>query len=494
MIFYFEDIVYNEELTPEVGVHWLFGGEPLKVEKIDDLTVKWIAAGPMPGMLQWLGRRYISPMAPKHFLSQFHIKYNPDAVEDAKTAGYESWVDHFYAYYNEWHIIQEYPERIPSLFSHVLVDKTTEYRHYEANPYYFKVDTTGQQLPYTDELHESFFGDTPILELKVIAGEIDQVAQGLERASYPLYLENRENGDYTFPFSPYAGAGHSFAFNVTHPDPVLREIFSNLKFRQAMSLSINREEVVEVVCLGLCEPMQAAPVHPTVSFAESWVFDYLTEYDPDRANQMLDEIGVERGPDGWRMRPDGEPLMLNIIIITAESTLWELVKEYWEDVGIQSQIKSMSWEAYRAILQENEQDVATHAPLGIVEPALYGNPLRFYPPFGDPALAAFTGLPWYDWQISGGEEGEEPPEEAKRLFDLSSQWKSSLPGSDEYMELGKEIVQVHMDNLWIIGITSGGEVGTVVSNRLGNVVEWPIQGYDFYRTYPFRPDQWYIKD
>jgi len=131
---------------------------------------------------------------------------------------------------------------------------------------------------------------------------------------------------------------------------------------------------------------------------------------------------------------------------------------------------------------------------GTSEAPLYSNPQSFIPPFGDPALGAMCGGPWYDWWASDGASGEEPPADVQKLFDLVGQWQITLPDSPEYASLGQEMTEIHMAYLWVIGTISQSPQPTIVSNRLGNVPEYKIQAYDYFRTLPYRTYQWYIME
>jgi peptide/nickel transport system substrate-binding protein len=277
----------------------------------------------------------------------------------------------------------------------------------------------------------------------------------------------------------------------------LREIFQNPKFSQAMSLAMDREEINQTLCFGLCEPRQGIPVHPTASFAEPEWFTYMTEFDPEQANALLDEIGLdERDSDGWRLRPDGERLIIfNVYLLqTGNPALHELTKDYWEDVGVKVELKEVSSEAYRTMVSSNEHDVATFTSGMTIEPALYANPHRLYPPFGDRALEPLCGAEWFDYWASDGATGTEPDADTLALFDLTDQWKSSPPGSEAYMSLGKQIVEIHRDHFWLIGTISNAPSLTIFHNRLKNVPEFTIQAWDYYRTYAFRTDQWFIRE
>jgi peptide/nickel transport system substrate-binding protein len=499
VLFWYNDIILNKDLTPAVPTHWVFGGEPMRMTKVDDVTVKINFAAPAPGFLTLAATTYIQMYAPKHFLEDKHLAYNADANAVAAAAGYSDWIAHFYSWHNDWqdavHHLSDVGYMPPKLESHVLVVETPEFQLFVANPFYFKVDTAGQQLPYIDEQHQSYAPDRELIELKIINGEIDVKAQSLVIGSLPLYQQNVERGNFSIQMPPGAGSGRIYTFNCTHKDPVLREIFSNPRFNEAMSLALNRAEINQTLNFGLSEPVQGIPVHWTASFAKPEWYAHLIEFDPARANQILDEIGLTRGSDGFRLRPDGRPLVVQILfpLQAGDTALHELAKEYWDAVGVRIELREVSTEAYRTIASGNDHDVAVFDSGTTTEAPLYANPFRLYPPFGDAALEPLCGGPWAEWRDTNGASGLEPPDDVKRLWDLTDQWKSQPPGTAEYTRLGQEIVEIHRKYMWLIGTVTPTPAVTVVSRSLGNVTPWTINAFEYYRTYPFRTDQWFFK-
>lgn len=492
ILFWYNDIALNKDLFPTTPAPWRQGDTAATFTAIDDQTFKVTFPNPKPGLLIYLANSPYNFWAPKHYMTQYHIAYNPQADAEAVALGFKSWVERFNLYWNQWSDLMDKPET-PTLDAYMLLTApTTEQRVRVANPYFYKVDTAGQQLPYIDTQEENFVKDSEVITLKIINGEVDMKAQSLTLANYPIYKENETKGDYTVQM-PGGFGGMIYAFNATHPDPVLRTLFNDIRFKQAMSLAINREEINELLYFGLAIPSQAVP-DPDTSFVEPWMVTYMAEYDPAKANSLLDEIGLVKGADGFRTRPDGTPL--NILMeysVQAENPkVNELVKEYWGAVGINVQLKEETTADLRANSATNTMDMGVWSYTFYSEPKLIGDPIRLYPSWGDGSMY-MSGKLWLDWYKSAGAEGEEPPAEVKELFSLVEQWNQTVPGTTEYVELGKQILTIDVNNLYLIGTVGKVPGPTIISNKLGNVPLFTVQSSDYSRTLPFRADQWYFK-
>ena len=493
--FWYNDIVLNPDLYPSTPSFWVYGGEPMQVEAVDDVTVKFKFAAPAPAFTTLLATTYTHEWAPKHFLKDLLPKYNPNADADAKAAGFDSWTARFIPlYYSDWEDAN-HQYGLPKLEAWIKVDETPEHQLFVPNPYYYKVDTAGQQLPYIDEVEEVYAAENELFELKIINGEIQYKAQSLQIGSLPLFQQNQDKGNYDIQMAQGAGNGRTYVFNATHKDPVLAQLFSDPRWNRAMSLALNRDEINKALCFDLCEPTGGAPVHRTVSFAKPEWFTKDIEYDPATANSLLDEIGLTKGADGFRLRPDGKPLVIHLIyaIQWGDPALHELAKEYWEAVGVKVELKEISTEAYRAMAASNDHDIQVTNSGTETEAPLYSNPFRLFPPFGDAALEPLFGAPWAEWHATNGAQGTEPPDDIKPLWDLTDKWKSSLPGSDDYIKLGQQLAQVQIDRGMIIGTITSPPVITIVSRNLVNVPTLSINAFEYYRTYPYRTDQWFFK-
>ncbi len=493
VVFWMDDIILNNEIHKATPSPW--GSVGSSVEKIDDVTVKFKFDKPFTGLLYYLGGggSYFVPWAPKHFFEQYHIKYNPNANEEAIKNGFDNWVQQFTSYWKKWKdaiVSSAYGLEVPTLGSHIrLKEPTIQRRVFVAKPYYFKVDTAGNQLPYID-YHDERFLDKGLWPLEIMNGNVDQKAQNMPLNIYPVLKEDEKKGGYTLQL-PLGMVGPTFIFNMTDKDPVLRKIYGDVRFRYAMSLAINRDEVNETLFLGLGTSEQALPQN--VPYVTEEDKKFMTEYDPARANKLLDEMGLKKGADGVRMRSDGKPLT-----ILWEYTLqyvWSaefpaLIAEYWQNVGVNVLLKEVNTQLCREKQKANTLDI-TSEWMAPYEPSMISSPQLFVVPYA--SFWPIMGTPWMDWKTSEGKSGEEPPSWVKRLWEIADEFKTTVPGSERYMELGKEMIALNFENLVVIGTLGEIPLITVVNNRMGNVPEWKVNSTYYGYAYPYQADQWYIK-
>ncbi len=496
IVFFVNDILGDETLTASVWGSWSAGDERVRAEKIDDLTVKIIFSQPNPIFLSYLATSgsYFTPWAAEHVLKQLHIKYNPNADIEAKAAGFEDWASRFKTFYNKWKdavTATEFGLQVPTLESHVLAEATDgQTRNFVANPYYFKVDTAGNQLPYIDRQNERFL-DTQIWTLEVISGNIDQKSQNVNLENFPIFKENEARGDYTVQLNS-GQIGPVLIFNFTVQDPSKKAVYADPRFRQAMSVAINREELNDQLFLGLASLDQAMPAG--IPFATEADRRFMTAFDPDLANKLLDDVGMtQRDADGFRMAPDG----------TSFKVFWEfslqftrspefpvLIAENWRTVGVNVLLKEIPTTLLRQKENLNELDISMEWDLPF-EWNLISEVVTYSPPWG--ASTPLTGKPWMTYWETDGAEGEEPPAWAARLREVGSLFQNAKQGSDEYNRLGAEMVKLNLENMVIIGTAGSVPQINVVSNKLANTPDWNLNAYRVGFAYPYQADQWAFK-
>ena len=497
ILFWYQDIILNDELTPVKPKQWMPGGEPMKVKKIDDYTIQLEFSVPHLTVIEVMSG-YVLCAYPKHYVKKYHIKYNAKADEIAREEGYDHWWQAF-----QWHsadpTLGEDGEDLnrPTVKPWVLkkVD-AAQNRYYERNPYYWKVDTAGNQLPYIDEVTLMSVATSEIVALKAMSGEITTAALGLDFSDYPVYKKNEEKGGYKICLYEPTGTGSAFsyAFNYTHKDPVLKKIFNDIRFRQATSLAINREEISKTVFFGKTSPYMAS-VPPTWTGFENWMATYYTEHNPQKANALLDEMGLKWDKEqNYRLKPDGKTLH-----IVAEYCLqWmgaypvkvlELIKEYWAKIGIKVTIKQVTEHFNFERMAANEHDLCPWNTDGAAETLARANyPLRLMPPWHW-ADIAMGGPEWRRWYDTKGKEGEEPPEVIKRIFNLADEWlATSRTEEEKYRKLTNELIALNVKGLYLIGTVRAIPWPVIIRNDVRNAVRegglW---------EYSTRPEQWFLR-
>ena len=493
VVFFFEDIVKNKEMSPDTTTEW--GLNPT-AEKIDETHVKVSFDEPFPGLLTYMATSgsYFATFAPKHHFAQYLPKYNPNADADAKAAGFENWVKAFDSYYDKWkdaETLTAHALTVPTLESHIIeVEPDTQHRVFKANPYYFKVDSSGQQLPYIDHHYERFL-NLDLQLLSILNGEADYKAQGLDLTQYPTLKEKEASGKYTVRMAN-GSIGPAMAFNITHNDQKLRSVYSDLRFRQAISHALNRAEINDVIYFGMGKPSQALPAQ--ISFATEADANYMIDYDVAKASALLDDMGMKKGADGMRTYPDGSPFTI-LWEYSTQMALPEYVKlvsDQLKAVGLKVNAKELTSAATRENAKAETSDINMEWDVPY-EPTLIADVSLYTPYYSE--ISPLFGVKWKQWWISNGASGEEPPAWAKRMFEIAKEWKTVVPGTERYMELGRELVKLNLENMTIVGTIGELPKPIIVSNRLHNVKpELGTAHFNFGYSYAFRADQWYIQE
>ena len=508
--FWYNDLILNPEIYEKTPSAWLWEGKPAKVEALDGTTVRFTLPVAAPGLLNRFAISFIQPFQPKHFLGRYMEKHNPDAAEIRKAEGFANVADAVNFYYgnSDWKDVpspilkdrakaESLPRSVvPTLESHILINDDSKGRRLVANPYFYMVDTAGNQLPYFNEISELYVPEKEVRNLKLVNGEVDYKMQNLFLEDFPLYKQNEGSGNYAVHLTPTVGESIYYAFNTGDPNPKLREIFNDRRFREAMSVAINRDELIDLVYLGQGVPMQATPAEPgTVEFLTEDHLRSATDFDPDKARALLAEMGLEDSDgDGTLEMKSGDPLIIQMFYANQGGPVknHELVAGYWDDVGVKVTLREISTDDYRTKGGQGDLSIASWRHANRAAPAISQDPFMFVPPFGD-RWQPGTGYDWANWMQTGGSQGTEPPEDVKRLYDLAEQFKTVPLGSAESNQIGKEVADIHLKNLWKIGLVGNTIAPVVAANHLGNFKPFEFATYDYYWAFPFRPYQWYFK-
>ncbi len=429
-------------------------------------------------------------IAPFHHLKQWHIDHNPDAQALAEEEGFETWGE---ALANHLELDSTFPSpqntEAIQLRPYTLIQAGETTQLYERNPYYYAVDPAGQQLPYIDQAQISLVDEEANM-LRILNGDVDYSSRfsGLSFSDFSLVKQNEEAGDYRVVLvTPDVGSMHTFHVNQTHTtDPVLADILRDLRFRQALSVSIDRDEMNDTLWLGQGVP-RAGTIASTARYYKSeWGEDHpFARFDPDLANSLLDEIGLtERNADGIRLMSNGEPLQLANVFYGGPLPVegWELVQEYWRDIGIQLDLREVDSELYWQLTFSPEYVLGARRLTNASEISADRGTLSgsFVTPLTGPSWAPL----WANWlqaelDISQGRStmadfpdglpGEEPPAEVRAIWDALLVAHGSEYGSEEWLGAQDEIYTRWAEQLYVIGTVGMVPNLILANNRLVNV-------------------------
>ncbi len=353
IIFWWEDIERDTNITKSVHSEWMVAGKPMQLEKVNDLTIKlkFAASNGLAETVglafhgsQWpLGFERFGFFAPRHYLEQYHPKYNSSAT---------------YKQFEE--MAWEYNTDRPSMTPWRITEWETGADHMLAtrNPYYWKVDAEGNQLPYIDEVYFYLVENTEAVNTLALSGKLDMQARSIDFNKISIYREQASTYDYhTLLWTNASASGLTFFPNQSFGDPKYRALMQDPKFRQALSLAIDRDLLNKVMYLEQAIPRTISVVRDSALF-QSDIERLHGDYDPGKAKTLLDEIGLKAGSDGRRTFPDGSPLTL---VVETNSTSGppadgiQIVSENWEAVGLRTNVESMSRDVLRHMVPVGRQ-------------------------------------------------------------------------------------------------------------------------------------------
>lgn len=499
VVFAYDDVLGNTDLYPVPVSYFVAGDEMAELERIDDHTVRFIFAATTSLFLERLAGPGGYLVAPRHYLRQFHPDHadDPDELDQVVDAeGFAEWADLFWDRNNLW-----LNPDLPTLNAWRITNPLGEGDEavFERNPFYWKTDPEGSQLPYLDEVRYRLISDLDVALLATTNGEISfnhpTITGGVSTGTNkPVLAQNREVGDYAFVDAVPSTMNHMIIMlNLNHEDPQLRSVFQNRDFRVGLSYAIDREELIQTVFQRQGEPWQAGPRKESDYYDEELATQY-TEYSPERANEHLDAAGYsERDDSGIRLRSDGTPITFTIEVVTEEPqqlASLELVKEYWREVGVQIHVQPRD----RTLFNErtsggNLQDAAVWTGDGG-----YGDELfeagYYIPALGHSARWAYH---WNIWYQTDGAEGAEPPEPGRRQVELYDRIHRTTD-PDERRELFRQILQLAKEQFWVIGtVLPVGTYGTVHTS-FRNVPDFMPAAWTYPTPGPTRPEQFFTTE
>lgn len=452
-----------------------------KLTKVDDTTVKWTFTNPkLPadfienGDFKWC-------WAPSHYLNDLipdsiyvENEYwaatglsDEDVLVNAKAKGIDQATIKDlgkFVTYNFWNA-----SGVPTVNPYVLTTKDgnntkdAELCILERNPYYWKVDAAGNQLPYCDAIYMHKYSEDGQDQLAFRSGELDIIGVAMEDISTIL----TDMGD-AVELRTFAGTNwgsYQVTFNYTNEDKNYADLFANIKFREAMSIAVDRNQVSGLLSDGFLEPAQCAPSEGNFGYDADWAKKW-TDYDADGAKKLLEECGLVMGADGFYDFADGSDLILTFYTYTEfglSETAYPVLEQYYNAIGIKCANKDLAMDAF-------DQEIDNNTWCAVLGPhtAIGGLSLR-------DRVAPFVPIQeaaeWYGeygaWYASNGAEGVEPTGAMKDLLTIYEQWAAESD-SAKRDELSLKIYDIHEENLWTIAYLEGAGTYNLVSSKVEN--------------------------
>lgn len=494
IVFWFEDVIKNDQLTPIVPSELVIGGELPSLEKVDELTFRFSFSEPYGLFLQLLATPnpgQLIPRYPRHYLEEFHQKYNENVDAKAKEEGFDDWVQLFGAKADLW----ANPD-LPLLYAWTLTTALGEGSQVvaERNPYYFKTDPDGRQLPYLDRVVFKVVNDESAILLNATNGDLNMHVWHINSpTNKPVLARSRDDAGYRFFDVTFSWMNRMvIMLNLNHKDQQLRDVFQQKDFRIGLSHAIDREEMIKAIFQRQGEAWQAAPRPESDFFDEEFAKQY-TEYDVALANEYLDRAGFsDRDGDGFRLRPDGKRIAFDVETpaVAAVSDFWpdalELVRGYWQAVGIDARVKVLDRALFSQHAVANEHDAIVWNGDGGLHDAILA-PGYYFPH----QAGLHWANAWANWYTGAGEPREEPPEAARRQMELYELVRATDDETERH-EAFRQILQIAKEEFYCIGtVLPVGDYG-IVANNFHNVAEPMIMAWKYPTPGPTRPEQYFI--
>jgi peptide/nickel transport system substrate-binding protein len=477
--YYWEDIANNAEVSPTgLPEFMLADGKPPRFSVVDERTVRYAWERPNPRFLPSLaGPRDPFLYRPAHYLKRFHAKYADKAkLEDAaKKAKLKSWA----ALHNRMDdMFENSNPELPTLQGWRVTNAAPATRFvFEKNPFYHRVDTAGQQLPYVDRVIFDVAAGG-LMAAKANAGEADFLFRGLSMGDIPILKEGeRAKGYRTLLWLSARGSELALYPNLNAVDPVWRALNRDVRFRRALSLGIDRKTLNNALIFGLGREGNNTIMDESPLFSPE-LRTTNASYDPGQASRLLDEIGLtKRNGAGVRLLPDGRELEI-IVETDGEGGLvvdgLTLISEFWREIGVKLFVKPQDRTILRNRAYSGLTIMVAAQGLDLAVPTADMAPTELAP-----MQQTFYAWPkWGQHAETKGKNGEpvDVPE-AKRLLELYERWMST---ADEaaHAEVWREMLQNHAENQWSIGTLAGALQPIVVRNGLINVPKKALYSWE----------------
>lgn len=494
--YWWQDVANNKRLNPGGPPMVLMpDGKPPVFEVIDARTVRYTWPVPNPSFMPALaGAQPLYILMPAHYMKQFHERHVEPAAMQAMVRA---------ARVRDWGALHEQKSRqyrpenpdLPTLDPwRNRVAPPAQRFVFERNPFFHRVDEQGQQLPYIDRIVMNT-ATAQLIPAKTGAGDTDLQARYLRFDNYTFLKDAEKRYDFDVRLWKRAdGANLALFPNLNATDPGWRALLRDKRFRQALSVAINRKDINNVIFYGLAKEGANTLIDGSPMFDAAFQRAYAG-FDPQLANKLLDEVGLnKRDWDGVRLLPDGRRAEITVESAgdsTEESDSVELIIDNLRDVGIRLFSRSSQRELFRrrVLVGDVLMSLSSGLDNGIPGPDM------------EPDALAPTSQAQYQWPAFGnhfesrGKDGVavDMPEVAE-LSALHKAWQRSTT-SAERADIWRKMLTIHADNVFTIGLINSTLQPVVATRRLRNV---PVTGWFSFEPGAFfgvhMPDTFWLAD
>ena len=463
-------------------------GNPAVVEKVDDTTFTVTFGTPKYDFIEALTVDLKWHFAPKHIFEEMVQAVIDGKDEEALAAGKAICGTEFsdvgkmgkemlYYFWN-------YPG-IPTLNPYVLSTEEGknsvkgEYYEFVRNPYYWKVDTAGQQLPYIDKIIYTTVSNVDQQLMLLLDGTVDYQTVAME--SIPTILESETAINiYEWSGGDWGDVGTQLHFNLNVADEHLNALFNNIDFRHAMSICVDRKEFAGLYSDGWLEGGQAAPQKGNQGYSEEWASKW-TEYDVDEAKKLFESAGLVMGSDGFYDFADGTDFVLNIVSVAdnGAAETYKILEPYFRAAGIKCTFKDSDRSNIDNDLMANAIEAMLFPVTGIGDISIALKPNSMVPGYA-------TNVAWYGTMDETTATGD-----LLKLIELKKELYVTVD-PDKREEIALQMLKLHEENMWTLAYVEASSTYHAVNARIKNFLEQGVWS-DIYRDMGIAHVQcWYI--
>ncbi|PLK47094.1 ABC transporter substrate-binding protein [Uliginosibacterium sp. TH139] len=498
VLFTMNDLLGNKGFVANPPSFFKVQDKPVVTEKVDDFTVRFKFAAPYVSFIEILAHPTLQypTLYSKKYCSQYHPKYSSRVDELLKQNNAKDWGMLLRMKCGDQETPTRWanPER-PTLDPWLIVEPyggSAAKVRLKRNPYFWQVDSKGQQLPYIDELNLAVISEVETIVLAAINGQLDFQSRHIGGTpNLPVLSESAAKGGYKVLQMEDASSNSAGLFlNFSTRNEKLRSLIRNKDFRVALSLAMDRKEINEIIHLGQSLPWQIGPKKSNRFYNEQLATQY-TKTDLKTANELLDKAGLsKRDAEGYRQYPSGGRVSIGALVPAASTggidTL-DLVRKHWSKVGIELVIQPVERSLFYDRSNTNDYEMAIFVVGGGLDPQFDKTGVLAWSP-----TESRQSLLWVKWAQSGGKQGEEPSVSMKKRIELDEKWKvaKSQAEADGYL---RQILQLAADEFEVIGTTATPRVLGVLSKRLVNVNEKMPWAWPYATPAGSLPQQWFFK-